>query len=327
MNPQLRDAIYFYGTECGVNAMVAMKNNDKENLKYFHQKAYDKGAYPPWLIEFGKNLMNSCDNNAILFTGGDADFDICTYLQLHQNYRTDLTIIPIDFIDRPWYVKFLKYGLDSAVRKINIHLTDEQIMDIRPFKWDTTNVYIDVSKALKTEFNLDNNFQFQWEIQPDLVRNSKANTMEGSSVRKFLSPQRAMLLQIIEDNFNERPIYFSCSGNLPSYGGLIPYMEYCGMSFRLIPIETNNKDLNYTKLKASFKPENLKDFYTIIHDDIPKISNCIYAYYNIFSVLAKHYKQNNQTEKLKGIIEIFKEYIAIGYDSDYDEEILKEYLE
>jgi len=117
LNPQLRDAIYFYEAECGAVADKAMRNYDVEKLRYFYQKAYEKGAFPPWRIEHGKNFMNTCDTNAILFTGGDADFNICMYLQLHQNYRTDLTVIPLGFLGRPWYIKFLKTGLGNVIKK------------------------------------------------------------------------------------------------------------------------------------------------------------------------------------------------------------------
>ncbi len=113
-------------------------------MKYFYKLANEKGAYPDWLKEFGRNFLKRCDINAILFTGGNADFDICTYLQLHENLRTDITLIPIGNIDRPWYIQFLKKGLKNGVRNINIGFNDQQIMDIHPFKWDTTNFSIQI---------------------------------------------------------------------------------------------------------------------------------------------------------------------------------------
>ena len=91
LNPNYGNAKYFYGAECSGNAFLSMQNSDVEKLKYFYKLAYDKGAYPDWLIEFGKNMLNTCGKDAILFTGGNADFDVCSYLQLHQALRTDIT--------------------------------------------------------------------------------------------------------------------------------------------------------------------------------------------------------------------------------------------
>jgi len=332
MNPQLKDAIYFYEAECGAVAGSAMQSYDLEKARYFYQKAYEKGAFPPWRIEEGKNFMNTCDTNAILFTGGDADYNICMYLQLCQNYRTDLTIIPLGLLSRPWYIKFLKTGLGNVIKKININLTDEQIMDIRPFKWKTSDVYIAVSEEMKRALNLEQNFQFKWIVEPDLVQ------IEGEEVkeRTYLSPHRAMLLQIVEDNFKERPIYFSCFAPPIAYRGLKPYFRYCGMTYQLLPVETENTDNlnNILKLEALFQAENFMNFPTVKTDNIPRVSHSVYSYYYIFITLAHHYKQTNQAEKLKKIIELYKTHIAIGYDEEYEagalawaEEALKQILE
>jgi len=107
LNPNYGDAKYFYGAECSGNAFISMQNYDANKLEYFYKLAYDKGAYPKWLIEFGKNFLSQCDEDAILFTGGNMDFDICSYLQLCENFRTDVSVIPIGNIDCPWYVQFL----------------------------------------------------------------------------------------------------------------------------------------------------------------------------------------------------------------------------
>ena len=317
LNPQLGDAKYFYGAECGSIACVAMQNYDIGNLRYFYKKAYDKGAFPPWLIEFGKNLMNSCDENAILFTAGDADLNTCMYLQLHQNHRTDLTIIPLGLIDRPWFVKFLRDGLDGAVKKINLHLTDEQIMDIRPFKWRTTEIYIEVSDEIKAEFNLHKQLPFRWTVEPDLFSNRMHSKIEGEEARQrtILSPQRAMLLQIIEDNFKERPVYFSRFAVPILYGGLEPYFQHCGLTYRLTPvkIENTDKSYNYSKLEALLVPENFTGLPTIKTDDMPRASGPIYGYHDIFVRLATHYEQTNQAEKLEGLIEMYEKYIAVYF--------------
>ena len=134
LNPDLGDAKYFYGAECSGNAFRAMQNRDLDKLKYFYKLAFDKGAYPQWLIEFGKNLLQSCPKNSLLFVGGNADFDICSFLQLHQNIRKDISLIPIGNIDRPWYAEYLKDGLPEALVPIKINLTKNQIYDIHPYK-------------------------------------------------------------------------------------------------------------------------------------------------------------------------------------------------
>jgi hypothetical protein len=259
LNPNYGDAKYFYSAECGSNAFEAMQAYNSEKLKYFYDLGFKKGVFPDWLIEFGRNLLASCEKDAILFAGGDADFNICSYLQLCENFRTDITVIPLGFIDRPWYVNFLKNGLVNGVRKININLTEKQIMDIHPFKWRETNVYIDISQEDRLKFGLSEDFKMEWVVAPDLQSERMHSKIEGEEPirRTLLSPQRAMLLQIVEDNFAVRPIYFR--GADPSfYGGINEYFQNCGLVFRLTPIKTKDTkfQIDVSKLEQLFRAEN-----------------------------------------------------------------------
>jgi hypothetical protein len=141
-----------------------------------------------------------------------------------------------------------------------------------------------------------------------------------------MSPMRAMLLQIVEDNFSERPIHFSNFVHSAGLAGLSPYLENRGLTSRLLPIETaNTKHANdFSKYEKILTPENLKDFQTLKEFDMPRVSGAfIWVYYNSSVALAKHYKQTNQTKKLENLIDTFRTYLAIGMDKEYEEKILK----
>ena len=49
-----------------------MRERDLERLRHFYEKAFLKGAYPPWLLELGRNMLDGCDRDAILFAGGNS---------------------------------------------------------------------------------------------------------------------------------------------------------------------------------------------------------------------------------------------------------------
>ncbi len=325
LNPNYGDAKYFYGAECSGNAFIAMQNYDAGKLKYYYKLANDKGAYPDWLKEFGRNILNSCDENAILFTGGNADFDVCSYLQLHENLRTDITLIPIGNIDRPWYVKFLKNGLEGGVRNIQIKLTDNKISDIHPFKWDTTTVSIQVSQTDKKQFNLPDDYQLQWEVLPDLFSERMHSKIESEKAKKraYLSPQRAILLQIIDDNFSHRPIYFSNFCSPTFYGGLNQYFQNCGLVSRLTPVSTNETEFafDYDKMGKLLRDENIKNFKTLVDNDIPRISGIIVSgYYDAFLNLL----ENKDKEERVLLKELFETHLKIGFDKEFENEIQKE---
>ncbi len=329
LNPNYGDAKYFYGAQCSGNAFLAMQNYDADKLRYFYQRAYKKGAYPDWLIEFGKNFLMNCDTNAIFFTGGNADFDICSYLQLCENFRTDITVIPIGNIDRPWYVQFLKKGLKNAVRNVKINITEQQIMDIHPFKWDTTDIFINISPNDKLKLNLPEGYTMQWTVSPDLTSERMHSKIEEEKAKKraYLSPQRAILLQIVENNFAERPIYFSNFASPTFYGGLNDYFQNCGLVSKLMPIKTNDSEYTFdeSKIEELVRPENVSNYKTIKQNDIPRISGIVTSgYSNAFLNLADIYQKSDKKENLKWLIKTYKEKIKIDFNPEYEEMILKE---
>lgn len=329
LKPDYGDAKYFYGAECSGNAFVAMQNHDANLLRHFYQRASAKGAYPEWLIEFGKNFMIACDSNAIVFTGGNADFDICSCLQLCHNFRTDLTLIPIGNIDRPWYVQFLKEGLPGAIRGIHLSLTPEQIVDIHPFKWDTTRITIDPGAEIRQQYHLPADYQMIWTVAPDLTSERMHSKMAGEKPRKrtYMSPQRAILIQIVEDNLATRPIFFSNFASPTFYGGLEQNFQDCGLVSKLLPFVTTGTKhaTHFTAMQRIVNPENLQQYKTLLLHDIPRISGIASdGYAAIFKTLATHYRNTNQTKALENLLHCFNNRMKIGLDAEKENRIGQE---
>jgi tetratricopeptide (TPR) repeat protein len=330
LDPGYGDAKYFYGAECSANAIISMQNPDVESVRHFYSLANQKGAYPDWLKEFGRNLLSSCSKNSILFAGGNPDFDVCFYLQLHEKYRTDITLIPIGFIDRPWYVRLLKDGLQETVKPVEIDLTEQQIMDVHPFKWRSTKIPIQVSIFDKKQYSLPNNYCMEWEVKPDLYSNRMHSKMDGeeASKREYLSPQRAVLLQIIEDNFDKRPIFFSklCSNEF--LGGLDAFFQSYGLVSRLIPVDSDKNDLsdNYIEIQKLLVERNLTMFKTIKDNDLPRISVAISSvYYRAILQLLNDFKIKKDSSAIAKLEEVFENNMKIDYNEKFESYIMNEF--
>ena len=330
LNPDLGDAKYFYGVECSGNAFNSMQNYDLEKLKYFYNLAFEKGAYPDWLIELGKNILNSCPDNSILFVGGNADFDICSYLQLHKAFRKDVTVIPIANIDRPWYVEFLINGLPGGVKPVRLSLTENQIYDIHPFKWDSTIISVPVPRTDIERYNLSNDFTLDWQVNPDLTSQRQHSKMRGEKRRDrtYLSPQRAMLLQIVEENYAFRPIIFSNFCNPFFYGGLDKFFTDCGLVSRLTPVNAEEEDIpiNYAEFEKFLNRENLKHFSDIKENNLPRISGITFVYHRALNLLAKEYSEKKEINKLNDLIDLYSKLLQIGFN-EKSEDYFKEELE
>jgi tetratricopeptide (TPR) repeat protein len=329
LNPNYGDAKYFYGAECSGNAFLAMQNHDAAKLRYFYELAFNKGAFPPWLVEFGKNFLMACDKDAIVFTGGNADFDICAYLQLIEKIRTDITVIPIGNLDRPWYVSFLKQGLEDCVRSVKISMTEQQIMDIHPFKWRTSDIAINISQKDRAEFNLPDNYKFVWSVKPDLTSERMHAKMVGEEEkpRTYLSPQKAVLLHIIENNMDERSMYFSIFADPFFYGGLETNFQNCGLVSRLIPLQADKEDFAYdvSKMATLINLENLENYSTIKTYDLPRISSIMmYGYSMTIKNLADIYRKSGKKRELEQLSELYQKRLKIGFNPKYEETVAEE---
>ena len=314
LDPNYGDAKYFYVAECGAAAIQAIKHRDYDKIKYFYQKAEDIGGFPDWLIEFGQLMLSQVEPNGILFTMGDLSLNVCRYLQVCDNYRTDITIIAYGLLNRPFYILELKSG--KSRRNLKIDLSDEQIMDMHPYNWDTTLLEIFVPKAICTSYEVDPDYKMKWKITPDLF---------GS--RSYLSCETAIVLSIIESNKWDRPIFFQ--SDIPQYviPGIQNNVTNFGLVEKLVPIDTKNTKWQYNveSLESFIHSNSLQKYNTILKTNQPRVSGpVLFAYYRSLYSLTLYYLKEDEFSKIDDIIKFYKDYLDIGVSPDYEKGMLEE---
>jgi tetratricopeptide (TPR) repeat protein len=313
LDPNYGDAKYFYTAECGANAMYSLQQKDYENLKHYYKKAFEIGGFPKWSIEYGKLLLSQVENNGILFTHGDFQLNICWYLQFCENYRRDISVIPLVLMNRPFFVKEIKNS--ELIQPVKLRISDDEIDNMRPYKWKETTIEIPIPNDLITKYKLDTNYM-SWTVSPDL-----------KGVREYLSCERAFLLEIVESNNWERPIYWTLGMDNSYLGGLDSCGSYKGLVYNLLPfnISGTEYELDLNSLKELLaKKDNFKDYKSILVTNQPRISGIVlYAYVNSMIQLAKNYKENKQTDKIAYLIDLYETNFKIGLYSEYEDKYLK----
>lgn len=99
----------------------------KTLLEHQNAAAYlDAVNYPKSFISYAKLLLNSCEQDGILFTNGDTDTYPLWYVQEKLNYRNDVTVINLSLAQTSWYMEYL---MDQ--KNLKTTFTAEEVREMR----------------------------------------------------------------------------------------------------------------------------------------------------------------------------------------------------
>jgi tetratricopeptide (TPR) repeat protein len=261
----------------GSLGLTLISKNQVEEARKAFIKGQKEGGFYPAIMEYNKNIMASCDSNAILFTNGDNDTFPMWFLQLVDDYRKDITVVNLSLLNLPWYVKQLKNNYSFGNNSISIDMKDQEIDLLRPTKWEEQQVQI---------LDKNNNSIIEWSLLP---------TIEGRGLRG----QDLMVLKILKSNKFKRPIYFSTTVSTPNKIGLDKYLSLEGLVYRL---ELQKKEISHTKIEDNcmsiYTYEGLKD----IHLEYVVEANALYLNYKfIYFKMAEAYFNNGEINRAKDI--------------------------
>ncbi|MFC1693366.1 protein O-mannosyl-transferase family [Candidatus Latescibacterota bacterium] len=209
---------------------------------YTNYQAHDRSRnFIP--MDYGINLINSCEPNAILFTHGDNDTYPVWYAQEVLGLRRDVRVVNLSLLKAPWYIKQLR---DEGVT-IPITMTDdyidnrlcgETLQAQRTLSW--TAEPKEVTAAGIT-----------WGMPPTYISHDKSYG--------FLTVSNVMVYHIIETVNWTLPIYFAVTVEKSTKIGLDPFLTMEGMLFRLTK---EKSDAVPYQINAPVLERNIFDVYT-----------------------------------------------------------------
>jgi hypothetical protein len=233
--------------------------------------------------DVGKDYLESCAKDGILVSFGDNDTYPLWYAQEVEKIRPDLRVINYSLLGTDWYINELRYKVNESA-PTDVIFTPQQIegdkrnvvftasylsrYNAGPLAGYDQNKYYDLYDLLKNvtasddpKYTVPLNDEDMGNVLPvnkvsvpvDVERVKKNMPLNpGDSVvselkldikRSYLQKNDLAVLAIIAGNKWKRPLYFTSTQELEDLG-LDKYVRMEGLSYRLVPVEGTNVELD-----------------------------------------------------------------------------------
>lgn len=214
-----------------------------------------------------KMYLDSCDENAIIFTIGDNDTFALWYAQGIEGYRQDVRVVNTSLFQTDWYIDDMKkkaYASDPIPSQLTHNDYKYGSRDFIFFQ-QTTKDTIDINTWMnwvadnspKTEVELESG-QFANTFPSKIIRipvdkeavlrNGIVEEKDADKIVPYIDikfkgniiyKNRLLMLDVIANNNWERPIYFSGGAfGEDDYLWMKDYLQLDGVVYKLVPIRT-----------------------------------------------------------------------------------------
>ncbi|MFN0201147.1 MAG: DUF2723 domain-containing protein, partial [Bacteroidia bacterium] len=248
-------------------------------------------------IDYAYNLLNSCEKNAILLTGGDNDTFSLWYLQEVEKVREDVRVVNLELLISDWCIDQLKRKENqSPAFQIDMAKNDYagEKFAFYPYPQNAL-VQLPINKEKVIENGVIS------RENADLLADTLTWRIKGKNIIYRKDSALVNLVRNVAKENWKRPVYFANTMGTGSYANLQDYLQLEGMAYRLVPIQKSEKTANdivlghiaqekmYHNLMQVFRFRGLDDG-RVNHDEHIRTS-IISAYRKAFYRLGNSYAE------------------------------------
>ncbi|KAA1245110.1 DUF2723 domain-containing protein [Aquimarina sp. RZ0] len=301
-----------------------------------------------------KMYLQSCQDDAILFTIGDNDTFALWYAQEIEEYRTDVRTVNTSLFATDWYIDQMKRAaydgkpIPSQLTHDFYRFGNNDAIYFKPVTKDTIpiNTWMDwiQNDNPKTKGDLQNGKKVNTfpskhiRIPVDkeaVLRNGIVPQKDADLIVPYIDihlkgdllfKNRLLMLDIIANNNWERPIYFT-GGSFgdDDYLWMKDYLQLDGVTYKLVPIRTkldkrNPYDMGRIDTDVMYKNVTSWDWGNsedpnIYHD--PETRKNAITYRSNLARLVEALIQEDKKDKAKEILDLGMEKMPIEYYEYY----------
>jgi len=213
--------------------------------------------------DYASNFLNSCAENALIFTYGDNDTYPLWYCQEVENIRPDVRVVNLSLIAVDWYIDQLRRAVNESPA-IEMSIPREQLRGFKrvqtPFLAPRGEQEMDVRQVLKFlaedhrqesgggrafDTYLPTRKMFipiskQMFVDNKIIASDDTNVLDTlrfdlGSDKKYIIKDELAMLDIVASNFGKRPIYWAVTCREDKLLGLQDYLQLEGLGLQLVP--------------------------------------------------------------------------------------------
>jgi len=240
-------------------------------------------------VDAAKNLLNSCAENAVLFTGGDNDTFPLWYVQEVEGFRTDVRVCNLSLLNTDWYIDQMKtkayksqplpitLANENYIQGKNDYLMYDSMpgvgngIELKEFIELVRQAHPAITRAYPSGtvttfptdiFNVKVNRDevIASGIVPAEVKDFVVENLTWSVGKGSLEKKDLIILDMIANNNWKRPIYFSTTLGPDNFIGLKAFMQLEGLAYRLLPVRIPGREEGRIDTKI-MKKRMTKDFF------------------------------------------------------------------
>jgi tetratricopeptide (TPR) repeat protein len=212
-------------------------------------------------FDYSYNILQSCEENAIIFTNGDNDTFPLWYLQDVAGVRRDVRIVNLSLGNTLWYLDQLKNREPWGAQKIPLSFSDESIIcdessdNALSYEYGVAiDVKIPVDKAILAQYTDDQSIIDRGIMEYKHVGKSQGQDDKGRE-NYIMRVQDKLVLDILKRVQFTRPIYYSTTVGPDAFCGLDKFFRFEGMAMRICPVP--QKTGNFEPVNAEVMEQTL----------------------------------------------------------------------